>query len=478
MDHETPLIICNVRLPHLQESLASVIWRVICQNGRVLQVSTELSKETSKFGTWQEIDAKGGLLLPSLCHPHVHLDKCFILEQCGSLITGDFNEAMGLTAKTKKGFALNKDDLYARGERLVRESMGCGVTAIRAHVEVDSIVGLTCLEAGLTLKETFREQCDIQIAVFLQERLFADPNDHTPGPNLEYILQALAMDGVGAIGSAPYVEATPTQAKMNMEAIYNLAIRHGLSLDFHLDYNLDPEAEPLIHHLVTLMRLSDHSQHRPHVTVGHATRLQLFTPTEWSKLAASIRDLPLTLVGLPQSDVYMQGRVTKDTPLGAPRGTLRVPDLARDHGLQLAMGINNIENPFTPQGSVDPLSSCSFGAAIFQTATVQDLRTLITSVTLTARQALGGYLPIPSSLVPASGDPADFVILHPTHPFTSSVTLQSAALNPSSYYERTTIRAGRVVALRRAHHWVLGDNTSYALTPNVVSKGDSHQHSL
>lgn len=215
--------------------------------------------------------------------------------------------------------------------------------------------------------------------VFLQERLFTDPNGHTPGPNLEYILQALTMDGVGAIGSAPYVEATPKQAKMNLEAIYGLAVLHGLALDFHLDYNLDRETEPLIYHLVTLMRLSDHSRHRPHVTVGHATRLQLFTPTEWSKLAASIRDLPLTLVGLPQSDVYMQGRATKDTPLGAPRGTLRVPDLARDHGLQIAMGINNIGNPFTPQGSVDPLSSCSFGAAIFQTATVQDLRTLIVS---------------------------------------------------------------------------------------------------
>lgn len=99
-------------------------------------------------------------------------------------------------------------------------------------------------------------------------------------------------------------------------------------------------------------------------------------------------------------------------------------------------------------------------------------------MTLTARQALGGYLPIPSSLVPASGDPADFVILHPTHPFTSSVTLQSAALNPSSYYERTTIRSGRVVALRRAQHWVLGDNTPSILSPNVVIKKESHQQLL
>ncbi|KAI6115803.1 hypothetical protein EV401DRAFT_51057 [Pisolithus croceorrhizus] len=34
------------------------------------------------------VEGDGGILLPSLCHVHMHLDKCFILEQCGPLLTG------------------------------------------------------------------------------------------------------------------------------------------------------------------------------------------------------------------------------------------------------------------------------------------------------------------------------------------------------------------------------------------------------
>jgi hypothetical protein len=45
------------------------------------------------------------------------------------------------------------------------------------------------------------------------------------------------------------------------------------------------------------------------------------------------------------------------------------------------MGVNNIENAFTPQGSLDPLSLCTFGVAIFQSATPADIRTLIVCLT-------------------------------------------------------------------------------------------------
>jgi hypothetical protein len=44
------------------------------------------------------------------------------------------------------------------------------------------------------------------------------------------------------------------------------------------------------------------------------------------------------------------------------------------------MAVNNVENAFTPQGSVDPLSLVAFGAAIYQSVTPKDLRTLVVSL--------------------------------------------------------------------------------------------------
>lgn len=61
-----------------------------------------------------------------------------------------------------------KQDLLERGRRLILESVQAGVTSMRAHVEVDKLVGMKCLDAGLALKKEFGPQgrgiCDIQIA--------------------------------------------------------------------------------------------------------------------------------------------------------------------------------------------------------------------------------------------------------------------------------------------------------------------------
>ncbi len=76
----------------------------------------------------------------------------------------DFNEAMLVTAKAKETFQTNKDDLRRRGVRLIEESLENGVTSMRAHVEVDTIVGFSCLEVALELKARYKDICDVQIA--------------------------------------------------------------------------------------------------------------------------------------------------------------------------------------------------------------------------------------------------------------------------------------------------------------------------
>jgi hypothetical protein len=49
----------------------------------------------------------------------------------------------------------------------------------------------------------------------------------------------------------------------------------------------------------------------------------------------------ITFVGLPESEMFMQGRTFKNTPLGAPVGTLRrrVP---KNCGLEIAMSVSNV----------------------------------------------------------------------------------------------------------------------------------------
>lgn len=238
--------------------------------------------------------------------------------------------------------------------------------------------------------------------MFAQEPLFSSQDDTVAGPNFSLLKDATLRHSVAVIGSAPYVESTIEQAKMNIGLIFDTADACNVNhVDFHIDYNLDPNSELLIYEVIAQLKRryersrtshqgrdpeSSRKEFRkgpcPRVTIGHATRLQLFTQMQWRDLVEAISDLPITFVGLPQSDMFIQGRAFKDEPLGAPRGTLRVPYIARNYGLQIAMSVNNIENAFTPQGSLDPLSLCTFGVAVFQISTPEDIRTLVVGLFL------------------------------------------------------------------------------------------------
>ncbi|CCM03532.1 uncharacterized protein FIBRA_05666 [Fibroporia radiculosa] len=388
------VLIRNVYLHDDSSVQSSPLYDVICTNGKVHDVrATSDPTNVENDDTYirgsidsedvEILDAEGkGILVPALCHAHIHLDKCFLLGKSDELVSGDFAEALKVTAQAKGNFPSALEDLYNRGSRLIVESVECGVTAMRAHVEVDETVHMSCLDVGLRLKKDYETICDVQIAVFAQDPLFSAQNAEL-GDNLILLQNAAARDGVHAVGSAPYVEPSVAQAKRNIRFIFDIACTHGLHADFHLDYTLDRDAEPLIWYVLDELRTRMRTGRWPagaRVCVGHATRLTLFSAEEWAALAHAVHPdgegLPLALVGLPPSDVYMMARGAQ-WELARPRGTLDVVRLARVHALPVAMAVNNVENAFTPQGVLDPLALCPLGVALFQSGTRADAARLV-----------------------------------------------------------------------------------------------------
>jgi hypothetical protein len=205
-------------------------------------------------------------------------------------------------------------------------------------------------------------------SVFAQDPLFDSAGATAPGANYTPLAAAAARPHVAAIGSAPYVERTRAQALQNIELVLALAAQHARLPDFHLDYTLDP-APPLIHALLSTLHAHAWPADKP-LALGHCTRLSLFGPGDFAALHTAIGALPIGLVALPQSDVYMMRAP------GGPRGTLPVPAAARA-GLLVAAAVNNVGNAFTPQGSTDPLALCPLGVALYQDATPDACRTLL-----------------------------------------------------------------------------------------------------
>jgi hypothetical protein len=232
------------------------------------------------------------------------------------------------------------------------------------------------------------------LVAFAQDPMYGSKDDISPGENLTLLRAALEDEYVSAVGSAPYVEPSVGQAKLNIVHVLDLAFEHAKHADFHLDYNVDAGAEPLVFYLAGELGKRVRSGRWVQgkwVTVGHATRLTLFTRAQWEELRRLVVDdgLPISFVGLPQSDLYMMGRRHKvvvpsisreeepPSELPARRYTLDPTEIWERERLDVAMAVNNVDNAFTPQGSIDPLGLCVLGVAIFQGATVRDCLTLL-----------------------------------------------------------------------------------------------------
>lgn len=402
----------NVVLPHTAPGSR---WTVGIENGIVRQIE---SCKGSEQPSPSAVDGRGGLLAPSLCHPHIHLDKAYLLSHPRhshlQIEKGDFQEAMDLTGKAKSQF--ERADLLERGQRVIDESVAAGVTHMRAFVEVDAGVQTKCLGAGIELKTAAakEQKCTIQLCAFAQLPLFSPAQGDAKGEVIRDLMRTAARAGhVGALGSTPYVEADREKMKQNVEWMVDLSIEFDQHLDFHLDYNLDSSIEPMVWHVIETLKDRQWKRRTKNKTIvlGHCTRLTLWGDSQWRKLAKDIADsgLPISFVGLPTSDLFMMR--TGQQP--EVRGTLNIPRLINEYGLNSCIGINNIGNAFTPQGSCDPLALACQGVGIYQAGTKQDTELLFECISTRAKAAIGCQRQQRADvgLGMREDDEADFVLL-------------------------------------------------------------------
>ncbi|KAF2757808.1 cytosine deaminase protein-like protein [Pseudovirgaria hyperparasitica] len=427
--------ILGVRLP--QRSV-SRFWDITISNGLIYSIEPHTAESLATRDCPGVLDASGRLLAPSLCHAHIHLDKCFLLQDSKyadlEIISGDFSEAMRLTGQAKARF--REDDLLRRGRQLIEESISFGVTSMRAFVEVDGQVNFRCLHAGLQLKSEFVERCSIQICAFAQLPLFSGEDG---GEEIRVLMiEAAQTEGVDVVGSTPYVETEVSKCKQNMRWISSLAIANDKMLDLHMDYHLDDQKEPMIWSaLQTIKERGWNERGGKGICMGHCTRFTLFESDEWERLRDECRSLPVSFVGLPTSDLFII------RPAPGARGTLPITALIRDFDLNAAIAVNNVGNAFTPHGSCDPLAVACLGVGVYHAVTKADAELLYECVSIRAKTLIGEEQTASGSLELSVGDPADFVIFdRDDHGWRNRKSIAEAVYDAGN--SRQTIRRGKI----------------------------------
>jgi cytosine/creatinine deaminase len=347
--------------------------------GRIAEIGAGIAAD----GPQQDIG--GRLVVGGLVETHIHLDKSCILERCAAE-QGTLQEAIAEVAAAKRAFT--EDDVYARARRTLEKAILQGTTRMRTHVEVDPRIGLKGFHAIRTLKQDYAWAIDVEICVFPQEGLTNDPGT-------EELMIAACQQGADLIGGCPYTDTDP---HTQIARIFALARRFDRDIDFHLDFDLEPERMDLDE----VCRQTAAHGWDGRVAVGHVTKLSALDAERLAAAGKRLADAGVAVTVLPATDLFLMGR-GRDHDV--PRGVTPAHRL-RERGVTCSLATNNVLNPFTPFGDCSLIRMANLYANIAQLGRPAELAACLDMVTTSPARLMNlrdyGI---------AVGNPADLVVL-------------------------------------------------------------------
>ncbi len=358
------------------------------------------------------IDAGGNLVAPTFVNPHLHIDKAYTALSGRNSGEETLEDSIRIMQDIKRGYTV--EDVASRAERAIRQSVLYGVTKIRANVDIDTIGGLIALKGCLAAKERTKEIADVQLVAFPQEGIFRDHGTE------KLMHEAIEM-GADVVGGMPAAEWIQDEARRHVDLVFELATKHGLDIDMHMDQSKDPFDRSLEYTAYRSIAIG----YEERVTGGHCTSLAYQPAAHAAKVIELLKLARFNVCVNPQTLAIMGVDQEPRT-----RGISRVRELV-DAGVNVATAQDTICDGFHLYGTGDPLD---YGLLMAYQAQYNSTRTAgIVFEMLTNNAAkvmrLGTY-------GIAEGNPADFnIVFAPT---------ESEALRTRS--SRLVFRAGKQIA--------------------------------
>jgi cytosine deaminase len=350
----------------------------------------------------EEICGTGYVALPRLTDPHLHLDKTLLGERWSPHLTGG-SIAERIRLEIDVLASPDIEDLFRRGERLLKMAVANGSTRIRSHVDISAGLGLSRLDALLALREAYRDVADISFVAFPQEGVLSSPG------TAELLDEALSM-GVEAIGG---LDPVTRDGNMDgqLDVVFGLAAKYASRVDIHLH---DPEEIGTS----TMREIAERTialDLQGKVAISHGYALGMVDERELERTAIPLVEAGVTLIS--------------NVPGKEPRPRY---DALVDLGMNVVFASDNVRDSWSPFGKADMLERVALAGYLLGWDEDARLLSGLAHVTTAPALALGDE---PAQLRP--GDPADFTLV-PAGSYLEAIVSQ-----PSG---RIVYRGGRVVS--------------------------------
>ncbi|MFA5855297.1 MAG: amidohydrolase family protein [Candidatus Gracilibacteria bacterium] len=310
----------------------------------------------------EKIAAAGG---PVSCH--AHFDKAYVITPETLQMTVDSMEVKwDLWKKVKQGYT--HENLVERMSLSAENMIAQGCKMTRTNVDVDSTVGLMCVEAALEVKAKYKDKIDIQLCSQVLEGAL------TPGAQ-EWIEKAAPL--VDVLGGLPSRER-PRQGE-HLDYIFGVAKKYGKTVDVHIDQNNDPDEKDT--ELLARKVIEHGLQGR--VNAVHCCSLAAQKDDYMLEVIKLIKEADMSVIICPRAMIDGVQMREKMSPVHNSIGP--VPQLL-DAGVNVCLGVDNVYDYFCPFINGNLFEELLF---LIETCRYYNVDELVKIATVNGRKVLG-----------------------------------------------------------------------------------------
>ena len=303
--------------------------------------------------------------------PHIHLDKVRTGPLLGPNRSGTLAEAIALSHAVKR--AATVEEIRERAGEVIRAAVIAGTTAIRSHVDVDTIGGLKGLRGVAAARDDHADLCEIQLVAFPQEGIWRDPGTD------ELMAEAMT-EGADVVGGMPHWEDGLDEARRHIEFCLDLARRHDADVDMHVDETDDPYWRSF----EILVEEAERRDWGPRTTAGHVCAMASWEDDYAASVIHRAAAAGVMVATNPPTNLMLQGRGDFEP---RRRGIPRVKELL-NAGVIVAAGQDCVDDAFYPFGNADPLQVALITAHAAQLGTPDQIAAALRMVTDDAARLL------------------------------------------------------------------------------------------
>ncbi|MCP9848229.1 amidohydrolase family protein [Cyanobium sp. Morenito 9A2] len=378
-----------MRLPR---ALLDPLWHACPAADAEGLVAVQLRVSEGRISALEAPGPRAGAALPlaltAPVEPHAHLDKAFSWSmhpnQAGTV-------AGALAANGQEHLSRTRERVLERGERALQLAWASGLRAVRSHIDSLGPAAEASWEALLELRRRWQGRIELQLVALV-------PIDHWATPEGTALARRVADAGerLGGVLGPGFV--APQAAAAGVLALLRLAEGLGCGVDLHVD---EADSQPGAGVALVTRLVRQHGFGVP-LACSHSSSLGLLGTKALERQTEAIAAAGLSVIALPLTNLWLLGRHGEATPSRRPLAPIRQLQRA---GVTVAVGGDNVQDPWYPGGSLDPIELLRQSLAAAQLAPWQRLG--LAPFTTAAARVLG----LAWDGVVRVGAPADLVVL-------------------------------------------------------------------